>query len=56
MNICVNNITSAGLADDMTRLLELTQLKTIGFWDDRGIFNDQNATQHFASTLEQKKS
>ena len=31
LNICVNSIASAGLADDMTRLLELTQLKTIGF-------------------------
>jgi hypothetical protein len=55
LNIRSNYITSACL-DDIRRLLESTQLKTINFWNYRGIFNDQDATQRFVSTLEQKKS
>jgi Leucine Rich repeat len=49
-----NRITSAGLAD-ITRLLESTQLKSINFWDI-AVFNDENATQHFVTTLQHKKS
>jgi hypothetical protein len=47
----VTHGTSASLVD-IARLLESTQLKTIAFF----ISKDQDATQQFVSTLEQKKS
>jgi hypothetical protein len=51
----IYSITSAGL-DNITRMIESTQLKTNGFdWNDDN-FNDQSATENFVSTLEQKKS
>jgi Leucine Rich repeat len=55
LDIQDNGITSAGL-DDIMRLLESTQLKTITLWGNRDIFNDIDATQRFVSTLQHKES
>jgi Leucine Rich repeat len=55
LNLRTNCITSAGLAE-ITRLLVSTQLKTIKMFNNIDIFKDQDATQHFVSTLQQKKS
>jgi hypothetical protein len=56
LNVRSDNITSAGLGD-ITRMIELTQLQTIDlFWNNEGIFNNQDATQYFVSALQQKKS
>ena len=55
LNVKKNDITSVCF-DDITRLLESTQLKTINVWNYSGIFNDQSATLHFVSTLQQNKS
>lgn len=46
-NISHNNITSNGL-DDITRLLESTQLKDINVERNNGVFNDDAATRRFA--------
>jgi Leucine Rich repeat len=54
LNIRYNNITSVGL-DDITHMIGSTQLKTI-FSCNGGIFNDQDATQRFVTTLQQKRS
>jgi Leucine Rich repeat len=51
-----NGITSAGLAD-VERLLDSTQLKSIALWGrGRDVVQDEDATQHFVTTLQQKKS
>jgi hypothetical protein len=50
-----NGITSVGLAD-ITRLLVSTQLKRIDLGYNRGMFNDEDAIQHFVTTLQRKKS
>jgi Leucine Rich repeat len=55
LNIRGNFITSAGL-DHITRLLVLTQLNTIGLGNNDDIFNDEDATQRFVSTLQQRES
>jgi Leucine Rich repeat len=55
LNIIYIRITCVGL-DNVTRMIESTQLKTIGFGINAGIFNDRDATQRFVSTLQQKKS
>jgi Leucine Rich repeat len=55
LNILSNCITSAGL-DDITRIIDSTQLKTIGFHYIDGVFDNDDATQHVVSTLQQKKS
>jgi hypothetical protein len=56
LNISANFVSCAGLVN-ITQLLEsMTQLKTIGFCSrNPGIFNDQDATHHFVSKLQQKK-
>jgi hypothetical protein len=39
----------------MTRLLELTQLKTIALWGNDHLFqDDKDDTQHFVTTLQHK--
>jgi Leucine Rich repeat len=56
LDIGGNDITSVGLAN-ITRLLVSTQLKTITvvqLYDE--VFNDEEATQHFVTTLQHKKS
>jgi Leucine Rich repeat len=56
LDISSSYLTADGL-DDVTRMIESTQLKTIDFaWNNRGIFNDPDAIQRFVSTLHQKKS
>jgi hypothetical protein len=55
LNIYSSNATSASLYD-ITRMIQSTQLKTIGFLWHSDILNDQDATKHFVSTLQQKKS
>jgi Leucine Rich repeat len=51
-----NSITSAGL-DDITRLFASTQLKEIGFsYDGHSCCEDQDATHHFVSSLQQTNS
>jgi hypothetical protein len=57
LEITTKYITSADL-DDLTRMIESTQLKTIELfhWNRGGTFEDQGATQRFVSTLERKKS
>jgi Leucine Rich repeat len=55
LNIAHNKITSRGL-DDITRMIESTQLKTITTWGNQDIFNDIDATRHFASTLQYKNA
>jgi Leucine Rich repeat len=56
LHITHNDITSVGLAD-ITRLLESTVLKTIAFlrWN-HAVLTDEDATQHFVSTLQHKIS
>jgi hypothetical protein len=55
LDINGNRVTSTGLVD-ITRMIKSAQLKTIRIFGNESIFNDQDATQHFVSTLEQKKS
>jgi hypothetical protein len=56
LNINSKSITSAGL-DDITRMIEsMPQLTTTGLHSNNKIFMDKRATQHFVSTLQQKKS
>jgi hypothetical protein len=50
-----NYITSAAL-DNITHMIESTQLKTLGFAKGSGVFNDADATQRFVSTLQHKMS
>jgi Leucine Rich repeat len=50
-----NRITSAGLAD-IIRMIESTQLQTIGLSGNRKIFHDEATTQHFVSTLRHARS
>jgi Leucine Rich repeat len=45
-----NSITPIGL-DDITRILESTQLKKITLWRNFGVFANAPATQRFASVL-----
>jgi Leucine Rich repeat len=42
--------------DDITRLLVSTQLQTINLSWNQDIFKDKTATEHFVTTLQQKKS
>jgi Leucine Rich repeat len=53
LNLFDNNITNKGLVDHITRLLELTRLKTIDLQCNRYVFVDSNAMQHFADVLSQ---
>jgi hypothetical protein len=55
LNIAYNKITSRGL-DDITRMIESTQLKTITMRGNEDIFNDIDATHHYASTLQYKNA
>jgi hypothetical protein len=55
LDISGNRITAVGLAD-ITRLFELTQLKSITLYGNPGLFHDKAATEHFVSTLQYKKS
>jgi hypothetical protein len=55
LNVSINSITSAGL-DDITRIIEWTQLKKTGLWNCYNIFHHENVTRLFVSLLLQKKS
>jgi Leucine Rich repeat len=51
-----NNITPQGLRD-ITRMIESTRLQTIAFaYSNKGIFENEDVTQNFVSTLRQAKS
>jgi Leucine Rich repeat len=55
-NITWNGITSVGL-DDVTRLVEWTQLKTIDLvFQFITLFNDRASSQRFVTTLQHRKS
>jgi hypothetical protein len=55
LNVSEIEITAKGL-DDITRLVASTRVSTIVLWGNEGIFNDQDITQRFVTTLQQKKS
>jgi Leucine Rich repeat len=56
LNINWNFITPVGLRD-ITRMIESMRFQTMNFaFDNGGIFDDQDATQHFVFALQQKKS
>jgi Leucine Rich repeat len=56
VDVSWNRITAAGL-DDIIRLLESTRLRIFAFaYCNYKIFADENATQHFVTTLQQKTS
>jgi pyoverdine/dityrosine biosynthesis protein Dit1 len=57
LNISSNCRHAAAVLVNITRMIEnMPRLKTIGFCQSRGIFNNADATQHFVSTLQRKKS
>jgi hypothetical protein len=53
--IGLNGITSIGL-DDTMRIIKLTQLKKISLCGSPELFSDEDATQHFVTTLQRTKS
>jgi hypothetical protein len=55
LGIQYNHITCVGLTN-ITRLVESTQLRTIDFRVNLGVFDDADATQHFVTTLQYKMS
>jgi hypothetical protein len=55
LNIHHSNISPDGLFD-ISRLLDSTQLRTICFVWNHGVFKNLDATQHFVTTLQLKKS
>jgi hypothetical protein len=59
LDICENRITPVGL-DDITRLIESTQLQKVTLWCRREtfttIFNDEAATKRFLTALQHKSS
>jgi hypothetical protein len=54
LNISQNRITSLGLPDIM-QLIESMRLHTIDVEGNQDVFNDVVATQHFATTLQQRQ-
>jgi hypothetical protein len=55
LDIKWNRITFVGLAD-ITRVIVSTQIKTIDLQYTQDVFNDEDATQHFVTTLQHQKS
>jgi hypothetical protein len=54
LNIRRNFISSNGL-DEITRLLEYTQLRTIDFGENHGVFDDDAASRRFVNVLSQNR-
>jgi Leucine Rich repeat len=54
--ISENNITSAGLMGDITRLIESTRIQTMEIFFGNNVLENEDATQHFVSTLQNKNS
>jgi hypothetical protein len=55
LDISENDITSASLSDIM-QAIESTRLNTIDVQFNDGVFNDEDATEHFVSALQHTKS